>query len=108
MTIDRPRYHFTPKKNWMNDPNGLFWQDGKYHLYFQHNPYGTRWGHMSWGHATSSDLIHWEEHEVAILEDPMAQEAIFSGSAVVDTTDVLGAKNAVVAFYTAHTVSDAK
>lgn len=98
----RPDFHFTPQKNWMNDPNGLIWHDGKYHLYFQHNPYGCDWGHMSWGHATSTDLIHWVEHPVAITEDETSGEAIFSGSAVFDRAGDCGVPNALVACYTSH------
>ena len=99
----RPKFHFTAAKNWINDPNGLLWHDEKYHLYYQHNPFGTKWGHMSWGHATSEDLISWTEHPVAILEDESAGEAIFSGSAVYDETGTAGVANSIVACYTAHT-----
>ena len=90
----RPRIHFTPAKNWMNDPNGLVWHKGEYHLFFQHNPFGTQWGHMSWGHGVSKDLLTWEELPVAITEDQ--DGAIFSGSAVSDGEDL-------VAIYTRHT-----
>ena len=90
----RPRLHFTPAKNWMNDPNGLVWHKGEYHLFFQHNPFGTQWGHMSWGHAVSKDLIQWEELPVAIAESD--DGAIFSGSAV-------SIGDEIVAFYTRHT-----
>src|SRR5688500_7968787 len=78
----RPQFHFSPAKNWMNDPNGLVYYKGEYHLFFQHNPFGDTWGHMSWGHAVSTDLMHWEHLPVAIREE--GDEAIFSGSAVVD------------------------
>jgi len=90
----RPRFHFTPARNWMNDPNGLVWHKGEYHLFFQHNPQGTHWGHMSWGHAVSKDLLTWEELPVAIAEAD--DGAIFSGSAVSDGDDL-------IAIYTSHT-----
>jgi fructan beta-fructosidase len=78
----RPGYHFTPGRNWMNDPNGLVYYKGVYHLYFQYNPEADVWGNMSWGHASSPDLVHWTEHPVAIAKE--AGEEIFSGSVVVD------------------------
>ena len=100
----RSEFHFSPAKNWMNDPNGMFYQDGVYHLYFQHNPYGEKWGHMSWGHATSTDLIHWTEHDIAILEEDGIM--IFSGSAVVDRDNTSGFGDGttppIVAIYTGH------
>lgn len=103
--IERPVLHFTPDKNWMNDPNGLVFHDGEYHLFYQYNPYGRSWGHMSWGHAVSSDLMNWELLPIAILEEPDAGYTIFSGSAVVDyeNTSGLGGKDrpAMVAVYTA-------
>lgn len=83
----RPKFHFTPKKNWMNDPNGLVWHKGEYHLFFQHNPFGREWGHMSWGHAVSKDLLNWEELAVAIPEGD--DGAIFSGSAVSVGDDII-------------------
>jgi sucrose-6-phosphate hydrolase SacC (GH32 family) len=92
----RPKFHFTPAKNWMNDPNGLLWHKGEYHLFFQHNPAGKKWGHMSWGHAVSTDLLNWTELPVAIPEGE--DGAIFSGSAISDGDEI-------VAFYTRHTES---
>jgi fructan beta-fructosidase len=84
----RPQYHFTPAANWINDPNGLVYLDGEYHLFFQYNPQGDRWGHMSWGHAVSADLVHWRELPVAIPEDD--RYMIFSGSVVVDSLNSSG------------------
>ena len=89
----RPAYHHTPAYGWMNDPNGMFYKDGVYHLYYQYNPYGSMWENMTWGHSTSKDLIHWEAQPLAI--EPDALGAIFSGSCVVDKKN-----DQVVAFYT--------
>lgn len=95
----RPVYHHTPVYGWMNDPNGMFYKDGVYHLYFQYNPYGSMWANMTWGHSTSTDLTHWTYEGTAIVPD--AWGAIFSGSCVVDKDDTAGfGKGAVVAFYT--------
>ena len=97
--IYRPQIHFTPFKNWMNDPNGMVFFDGVYHLYFQHNPKGDKWGNMSWGHATSSDLIHWEEQPVAISPNDLG--TIFSGSCIIDKENTAGyGENILFAIYT--------
>lgn len=95
----RPVYHHTPMYGWMNDPNGMFYKDGVYHLYFQYNPYGSMWANMTWGHSTSTDLAHWTYEGTAIVPD--AWGAIFSGSCVVDKDNTAGfGKGTVVAFYT--------
>ncbi len=97
--IYRPVYHHTPAYGWMNDPNGMFYKDGVYHLYFQYNPYGSMWANMTWGHSTSRDLVHWTYEGTSIVPD--AWGAIFSGSCVVDHENTAGfGKGAVVAFYT--------
>lgn len=98
----RPQYHFSPAENWMNDPNGLVWYRGEYHLFYQHNPHGSTWGNMSWGHAVSRDLVHWEELDVAL--ENTGDEHIFSGSIVVDERNTSGlgqpGRPAMVAVYT--------
>jgi len=103
VTVKRPQLHFTAKKNWINDPNGLFFDGKQYHLYFQHNPNGVGHGYMSWGHAVSTDLVNWEELPIAILHGDVAD--IFSGSIVVDheNTSGLGVGKVppVIAIYTA-------
>ncbi|MGA8185492.1 MAG: glycoside hydrolase family 32 protein [Terriglobia bacterium] len=91
----RPQYHFTPLKNWMNDPNGLVYYKGEYHLFFQYNPFGNKWGHMSWGHAVSRDMVHWKQLPVAIPEGNGVM--IFSGSAVVDRHNSSGFCNSTSA-----------
>ena len=78
----RPQYHFTPEKNWINDPNGMVFYEGEYHLFYQYNPAGDKWGHMSWGHAVSPDMVHWTHLPLALPEADNVM--IFSGSAVVD------------------------
>lgn len=95
----RPQIHFSPAQNWMNDPNGMVYNDGVYHLFFQHNPSGNDWGNMSWGHATSPDLIHWTEQPVALRRDELGD--VFSGCAVIDKDNAAGfGENAMVVFYT--------
>lgn len=100
----RPQIHFTPEKNWVNDPNGMVFYNGTYHLFFQHSPDTTVWSNMSWGHATSKDLVHWDRKPIAIYPDSLG--LIFSGSAVVDKNNTSGlGKNGIiplVAMYTSH------
>ena len=103
----RPRFHFTPARNFMNDPNGLVFYKGEYHLFYQHNPFGQVWGHMSWGHAVSRDMLQWEHLPVALREEDGVM--IFSGSAVVDWNNTSGFcvpagqdRSCLVAIYTGH------
>ena len=103
----RPRFHFTPARNFMNDPNGLVFYKGEYHLFYQHNPFGQIWGHMSWGHAVSQDMLHWQHLPVALAEQGGVM--IFSGSAVVDWNNTSGFcqpvgadRSCLVAIYTGH------
>ncbi|MFJ9148426.1 glycoside hydrolase family 32 protein [Streptomyces sp. NPDC102270] len=100
----RPQFHYTPQKNWMNDPNGLVYYQGEYHLFYQYNPSGNSWGDMSWGHAVSKDLVHWKELPLALSHDD--KEMVFSGSAVVDRNNTTGfgtrENPPMVAIYTSH------
>jgi fructan beta-fructosidase len=106
----RPAFHFTPRRHWINDPNGLVYVNGLYHLFYQHNPHGEGWGHMSWGHAVSRDLLQWEEWPLALHERP--DHMCFSGSAVNDAHNTSGLGRAgqapLVAVYTGVRVSDGR
>ncbi len=102
----RPQFHFSPLANWTNDPCGLVYAFGKYHLFFQHNPFANKWGHMSWGHAVSADLVHWKQLPVAIPDD--GRMAIFTGSSVFDAKNTSGlckasAAGCIVSIYTGFT-----
>lgn len=95
----RPLYHHTPIYGWMNDPNGMFYKDGVWHLYYQYNPYGSKWQNMTWGHSTTTDLINWKHEPEALRPDGLG--SIFSGSCIVDTDNTAGfGKDAVVAMFT--------
>jgi len=106
----RPQIHFSPKKGWMNDPNGMVYNEGVYHLFFQYYPGATVWGPMHWGHATSPDMIHWTEQPIALYPDSLGY--IFSGSAVVDKNNTSGfgkgGKVPLVAIYTNHDTTGEK
>lgn len=106
--IYRPQFHFTPDKNWHNDPNGLVFYKGEYHMFYQHNPKGNEWGYMHWGHTISKDLIHWEYQPIALYPDENSEDkeycTAYSGSAIVDEHNLLkkqsGSEKTLVAFYT--------
>ncbi len=106
----RPKYHYTPPKNWVNDPNGLVYLDGEYHLFYQYNPFGSKWGHMSWGHAVSKDLKHWQTLPIALPEFVNTNgdtTMIFSGCAIVDSLNTSGLfanglKTGLIAIFTSH------
>jgi fructan beta-fructosidase len=100
----RPQLHFSPREKWMNDPNGLVYYKGEYHLFYQHHPHSMVWGPMHWGHAVSNDMLHWEELPIALYPDELGQ--VFSGSAVIDKQNTSGLKttdeDVMVAIFTHH------
>ena len=100
---NRPQFHFTSRRGWLNDPNGCIWHDGLYHLYYQHNPFEREWENMTWGHATSTDLLHWTEQKPVLFPDRLG--TMYSGSAVLDSGNTSGfgnKKNAPIVYaYTA-------
>ena len=106
--VYRPQFHFSPEKNWMNDPNGLVYYKGEYHLFYQHNPFGKEWGFMHWGHAVSTDLVHWENLPIALYPDNDSKDEVecteFSGSGLVDENNVTGLQTGdektILLFYT--------
>jgi len=102
----RPSIHFSPEKNWINDPNGMVYFEGVYHLFYQYNPDGDRHANMHWGHATSTNLVNWQHHEIGIYADPDGLGYIFSGGAVVDNDNTSGLGNGkqppLVATFTHH------
>ena len=105
----RPQYPFSPARNWTNDPNGLVYYKGEYHLFYQYNPYDKVWGHMSWAHSVSTDLVHWKSLPLAIPEDD--KNMIFSGSCVVDVNNTSGfatkqGQVPFVAINTAHIITN--
>lgn len=100
----RPQFHFSPPSNWMNDPNGLVYYDGEYHLFYQHYPDSTIWGPMHWGHAVSEDLVHWKNLPIALYPDSLGY--IFSGSSIIDHLHTsglqLGNTPPMIAIFTYH------
>lgn len=100
----RPLFHYTPPSNWMNDPNGPYYYDGTYHLFYQYNPFENVWGHMSWGHATSEDLVIWQTFDPVLLEQK--DFMIFSGCSILDLKNVTGLQSnenpPVVLFFTGY------
>ncbi|NJL74210.1 MAG: glycoside hydrolase family 32 protein [Saprospiraceae bacterium] len=106
----RPQFHFTPPSGWMNDPNGMCYYDGEYHLFYQHYPDASVWGPMHWGHAVSKDMVNWEHLPIALYPDELGM--IFSGSAVVDKNNTSGFKSGendpIVAIYTYHDMTKEK